>query len=348
MTAARASFEALASLGKSLPSSPSGSSGDASKSKHSSLPLASSASPPPPPLQKTNSVSSLTKSGSNHSLTRTVSASSLSSHADTPTAEKRLSVTRADNVTVSFVGGKPQPRHGALRLKRSSLFASFRDSFVSVDNGEISFADNELEMNKRETYSLLEVREVKLVNPGSNQFALKLGSGGKGASKTVSLKCDTPKEAADWIAAIHHELRNQVLVCQQSVKTLQEAGHSVRLSAARLPANRGLAGPLRALLQAGPGHDPRGDRWPGQRGDGGHLDLLRHVAASAEPPRRGGHDEEAGQGHPQEDRRAERPLQLGRGEQRARGVAAEHPHALARPPAPAAQKGLRRLTRLTL
>ena len=175
-------------------------------------------------LQKAGSSGNLTKTNSGGTLTRTISGSSLGS--DPSSHEKRLSVTKADNVTVSFVGGKPKPRHGALRIKRSSIFASFKQSYVSVDNGEISFAENELDVNKRETYSLLDVREVKLAAPGSNQFVLRLGqtTATKGAGKVVNLKAETPKEASDWISSIHHELRNQVLVCKQNVKTLEAAG----------------------------------------------------------------------------------------------------------------------------
>jgi len=210
---------AAAKSGSPSPSSAAASDGDpspTSKTKHSSLPS----------LSRVGSLGSLGKANSGTSLTRTVSTSSVES-----TAEKRLSVTKADNVTVSLLGGTPQRRHGSLRVKRTSIFSSFKDSFVSIDNGEISFAENELDLQKRQTHSLMDVREAKVVGPNSSQFVLRLGpaSAGKAGAKVVTLKAETPKDACDWIATVHHELRNQFIVCRESIKKVQEAGHVDRL-----------------------------------------------------------------------------------------------------------------------
>jgi len=124
-------------------------------------------------------------------------------------------VGRADNLSVALSGGKTKSKKGTLKKKNSGVFGSkYRDSIVSVDDGDISFINGTEEDGAMISHSLFEVREIKLVAPGSNEFQVRIGAANNRFSmKTVVLKADTHEEALDWIETLKHEMKNQVLVC---------------------------------------------------------------------------------------------------------------------------------------
>lgn len=136
------------------------------------------------------------------------------------------------------------------------MFNTYRDSFVSVDDGNIVFQVSEDDLDHQEVHSLLDIREIKLSSPGSNYFTIKLAdkppeistdtpspkqsSGASSAPREseakdacckyqmVTLRASSNKEALEWIATIKHELKNQILVCKSMYSTLQAEGHHER------------------------------------------------------------------------------------------------------------------------
>jgi hypothetical protein len=167
---------------------------------------------------------------------------------------RRVSIAKASNLTVALSGGNPKSKMGTLRRKSKSVFAAFREAYMSVDDGDLTFQVSEDDVDNREVYPLLAIREVKLLAPGSCQFQLKLaeqssplgsGSSVSASSKSLSflnfpdfgstaktrcvvLKASSNKEAMEWIATIKHELKNQILVCKNLFSTLQSEGHPER------------------------------------------------------------------------------------------------------------------------
>lgn len=167
---------------------------------------------------------------------------------------RRVSIAKASNLTVALSGGNPKSKMGTLRRKSKSVFAAFKEAYMSVDDGDLTFQVSEDDVDNREVYPLLAIREVKLLAPGSCQFQLKLaeqniplgsGSSVSASSKSLSflnfpdfgsttktrcvvLKASSNKEAMEWIATIKHELKNQILVCKNLFSTLQSEGHPER------------------------------------------------------------------------------------------------------------------------
>jgi len=167
---------------------------------------------------------------------------------------KRVSISKASSLTVALSGGSPKPRSGSLRRRSNSpLFATFKDSFVVIDDGDICFQKSEDDFESREVYSILAVKEIRLASSGSSQFQVRLAEnaplpavsagnsssssllstladfgGGLSKGKLVTLKASSNREALDWVACIKHELRNQVLVCKSMFFTLQAEGRQER------------------------------------------------------------------------------------------------------------------------
>jgi len=203
--------------------------------------------PSPPPSNGSH--------GTTRILRKTSNSSQASSEGGVGERERytprRVSISKASNLTVALSGGNPKSKSGTLRRKSNSVFAAFRDSFVAIDDGDLTFQVREDDVDNREVYSLLAIREVRLTGVGSSQFNLKLAeqpaatlsermnstSSGLmsslidfGASKTrnVVLKASSSEEAMEWIAIIKHELKNQILVCKNLISTLQSEGHEER------------------------------------------------------------------------------------------------------------------------
>ena len=166
------------------------------------------------------------------------------------TAPRRVSIAKASNLTVALSGGNPKPKAGPLRRKSNTVFSTYKETFLSVDDGDLTFQHSEDDVDDREVYSLLAVREVKLVSQGSCQFQLKIAEqspppisvGSSGSSllstwvdfahqpkvRNVVLRAGSNKEAMEWVATIKHELKNQILVCKNLFSTLQSEGHQDR------------------------------------------------------------------------------------------------------------------------
>lgn len=172
---------------------------------------------------------------------------------------RKVSISKASNLTVALSGGVTKSKYGTLKRKSSSIFPTFREVYVSVDDGDISFQLSEDDVEEREIYSLLDIREIKLLASGGSQFQLKIAERALPAMSNTSsnqnshpsttfselsgtlkelssnlkvrhvvLKSSSNKEALEWIATIKHELKNQVLVCKSMYSTLQSEGHQER------------------------------------------------------------------------------------------------------------------------
>ena len=205
-----------------------------------------------PPVHPVRTLKEQTSSASSSKLERkTSNISQGSSDGGDKSLPRRVSISKASNLTVALSGGNPKSKMGSLRRRSNTVLATYKDSFVMVDDGDISFQVAEDDVDNREVYSLLAIREIKLLGPNSSQFLIKLaeqspvpitGSHTSGSSllsawadftnqskvRSIVLKASSAKEALEWIATIKHELKNQILVCKNLFSTLQSEGHQER------------------------------------------------------------------------------------------------------------------------
>lgn len=130
------------------------------------------------------------------------------------------------NLSVKLSGGKIKSKRGTLKKKTSQFFANYKTSFVAVDQGEICFASSAIDDDddaKKESHSLLNVKDVKLLGPDSAEFCVKIAGGVRGSSSTSVILCaESPAEAREWIQTLRHEMLNQVLVMRNMIELMDE------------------------------------------------------------------------------------------------------------------------------